>query len=163
MKPLVLALGLLAAVRPASANPRATVTSAPSASPGSAGARSTPGGSAESIEVLESIRFEPGKPAIAKASYPMLDKMAAMLKQSKDLALVEIQVHTDERGDDKWNLKLSQQQAEQILKALVARGVDARRLVAQGYGETQPLDRSHAAKAWAKNRRTALLVLKRTT
>ena len=43
------------------------------------------------------------------------------------------------------------------------KGVDAKRLSAQGYGETQPIDRSHNEAAWAKNRRVAFLILKRAS
>ena len=39
----------------------------------------------------------------------------------------------------------------------------AKRLTAQGYGETQPLDRRHNEAAWAKNRRVAFLIIKRAT
>ena len=47
------------------------------------------------------------------------------------------------------------------MKYLIAKGIDPARLVAQGYGETQPLDARHNEAAWAKNRRVAFLVLKR--
>ena len=49
------------------------------------------------------------------------------------------------------------------MKYLVEKGVDEKRLTAQGYGETQPLDRAHNEKAWAKNRRVAFLIIKRAT
>ena len=49
------------------------------------------------------------------------------------------------------------------MKYLVDKGVDEKRLTAQGYGETQPLDRRHVEAAWAKNRRVAFLIVKRAT
>jgi outer membrane protein OmpA-like peptidoglycan-associated protein len=47
------------------------------------------------------------------------------------------------------------------MKYLVDKGVEQSRLTAQGYGETQPLDRAHTPEAWAKNERIAFLILKR--
>ena len=43
------------------------------------------------------------------------------------------------------------------------KGVDAVRLESQGYGETQPVDQNHNEAAWAKNRRVAFLIIKRTS
>jgi outer membrane protein OmpA-like peptidoglycan-associated protein len=54
-------------------------------------------------------------------------------------------------------------QAREFEKYLVDRGVDANRLTAHGYGETQPLDRRSNEAAWAKNRRVAFLILKRSS
>ena len=53
------------------------------------------------------------------------------------------------------------QRAHSVLKYLVDKGVEEKRLTAQGYGETQPIDRRHNEAAWAKNRRVAFLILKR--
>ena len=68
-----------------------------------------------------------------------------------------------ERGDDAYNLDLSQRRAHAVLEYLTGKGVDAGRLQSQGYGETQPIDRKHNEEAWAKNRRVEFLILKRAT
>lgn len=44
---------------------------------------------------------------------------------------------------------------------IIAQHIDPARLVAQGYGGTQPVDRGHNAAAWDKNQRMAFLILKR--
>ena len=93
----------------------------------------------------------------------ILDAVAATLKGQPEHPLIEIQGHTDERGDDAYNLDLSDKRAHSVLHYLVDKGVDEKRLTAQGYGETQPIDRNHNEKAWAKNRRVAFLILKRAT
>jgi len=49
------------------------------------------------------------------------------------------------------------------MKYFTDKGVEAKRLTAQGYGETQPLDRRRNEAAWAKNRRVAFLIIKRAT
>jgi len=116
-----------------------------------------------SIEILDVIYFEYNKDIIKPASYPILDAVAATMQGNPSIQLIEIQGHTDERGDDAYNLDLSDRRAKSVMKYLVDKGVDPKRLTAQGYGETQPLDRRHNEAAWAKNRRVAFLILKRAT
>jgi len=115
------------------------------------------------IEILDVIYFDYNKDTIQSRSFPILDAIAATLQGNPSIQQIEIQGHTDERGDDAYNLDLSDRRAKSVMKYLVDKGVDAKRLTAQGYGETQPLDRAHNEKAWAKNRRVAFLILKRAT
>jgi outer membrane protein OmpA-like peptidoglycan-associated protein len=116
-----------------------------------------------SIEILDMVYFEYDKAIIKKESYPILDAVAATMQGNPSIQLIEIQGHTDERGDDAYNLDLSDRRAHSVREYLIGKGVDEKRLTAQGYGETQPLDRSHNEAAWAKNRRVAFLILKRAT
>jgi outer membrane protein OmpA-like peptidoglycan-associated protein len=116
-----------------------------------------------SIEILDMVYFEYDKAIIKKESYPILDAVAATLNGNPAIQLVEVQGHTDERGDDAYNLDLSDRRAHSVRDYLIGKGVDEKRLTAQGYGETQPLDRGHNEAAWAKNRRVAFLILKRGT
>jgi OOP family OmpA-OmpF porin len=115
------------------------------------------------IEILDMVYFEYNKAIIKKESYPILDAVAATLQGNPSIELVEIQGHTDERGDDAYNLDLSDRRAAAVKKYLVDKGIDPKRLESQGYGETQPLDRRHNEAAWAKNRRVAFLILKRSS
>jgi OOP family OmpA-OmpF porin len=116
-----------------------------------------------SIEILDVIYFEYNSDVIKPASYPILDAVAATMQGNPSIQLIEIQGHTDERGDDAYNLDLSDRRAKSVLKYMVGKSVDANRLTSQGYGETQPLDRAHNEKAWSKNRRVAFLIIKRAT
>ncbi|HMG53516.1 MAG TPA: OmpA family protein [Kofleriaceae bacterium] len=116
-----------------------------------------------SIEILDVIYFEYDKAVILPKSFPILDAVAATVKGNPSIQLIEIQGHTDERGDDAYNLDLSDRRAKAVMKYLVDHGVEDKRLTAQGYGETQPLDRRRNEAAWAKNRRVAFLILKRST
>jgi len=117
----------------------------------------------KTIELLDQVYFELGKPVIKAESYAILDALVATLKTDKRIGLVEIQGHTDARGNDAYNLEISEQRAQAILQYLVDKGVDAKRLRAKGYGETKPLDKAANAKAWAKNRRMAFVILQRIT
>ncbi|HEY4238831.1 MAG TPA: OmpA family protein [Kofleriaceae bacterium] len=116
-----------------------------------------------SIEILDMVYFELDKDIIKPVSYPILDAVAATLQGNPSIQLVECQGHTDERGDDAYNLDLSDRRSKAVRKYLIDKGVDEKRLTAQGYGETQPLDRRHNEAAWAKNRRVAFLILKRAS
>jgi OmpA-OmpF porin, OOP family len=116
-----------------------------------------------SIEILDMIYFEYDKAIIKKESYPILDAVASTLQGNPSISLIEIQGHTDERGNDAYNLDLSDRRAKSVKDYLVRAGVEENRLTSQGYGETQPLVRESNERAWAKNRRVAFLILKRTT
>jgi OmpA-OmpF porin, OOP family len=116
-----------------------------------------------SIEILDMVYFEYDKAIIKKESYPILDAVAATMQGNPSISLIEIQGHTDERGDDAYNLDLSDRRAHSVREYLIGKGVDEKRLTAQGYGETQPLDHNHNEAAWAKNRRVAFLILKRVS
>jgi OmpA-OmpF porin, OOP family len=116
-----------------------------------------------SIEILDMVYFEYNKAVIKSESFPILDAVAATLQGNPSIALIEIQGHTDERGNDDYNLDLSDRRAAAVKKYLADKGVEEKRLESQGYGETQPLIREHNEKAWAKNRRVAFLILKRAT
>ena len=114
------------------------------------------------ITLRAPIYFEATKPVLKSESLPLLDQLAATLVADKKIALVEIQGHTDSRGNDEWNLQISEKRAKAIESYLVSKGVDAKRLRAKGYGETKPLDKHANAKAWAKNRRIDFVILQRT-
>jgi outer membrane protein OmpA-like peptidoglycan-associated protein len=115
------------------------------------------------IEILDVIYFEYNKAIIQPRSYPILDAVAATLQGNPSIKLIEIQGHTDDRGNDAYNLDLSDKRAKSVEKYLAEKGVEANRITAHGYGETQPLDRRSNEAAWAKNRRVAFLILKRTS
>ena len=117
---------------------------------------------------MKPINFEFNKAVIKPDSYPVLDAVIASMQGNPDIQLVEVAGHTDERGDDAYNLELSDRRAAAVMKYLTTHGtkhdstpIDAKRLVSQGYGETQPIDRAHNERAWAKNRRVDFLILKR--
>ena len=116
-----------------------------------------------SIEILDMVYFEYNKAIIKSQSFPILDAVAATLQGNPSIKLIEVQGHTDERGNDAYNLDLSDKRAHAVEKYLVDKGVEAKRLTAQGYGETQPIDRRSNEAAWAKNRRVAFLILKRAS
>jgi OOP family OmpA-OmpF porin len=120
------------------------------------------------IIIMEPINFEFNKAVIKPDSFKILDAVIASMQGNPDILLVEVAGHTDERGDDAYNLDLSDRRAAAVLTYLSTHGskldskpIDPKRLTSQGYGETQPKDRRSNEQAWAKNRRVDFLILKR--
>jgi outer membrane protein OmpA-like peptidoglycan-associated protein len=68
----------------------------------------------------------------------------------------EIQGHTDGDGSEEYNLELSRQRAESVLKYLVLFGIEPTRLQAKGYGESIPVAPNDTDENKAKNRRVIL-------
>lgn len=105
------------------------------------------------IVFKKQIRFKTNSAKIVGAiSFQILDEAADALKSRPDVR-VQVEGHTDERGSDKKNKKLSQRRAESVVAALVKRGIARSRLIPVGFGEEQPIDPAHNKAAWAKNRR----------
>jgi OmpA-OmpF porin, OOP family len=115
------------------------------------------------LEILKPIAFEYNSDVIKKDSYYILDAVVAALQGNPDILLVEIAGHTDEQGNDAYNLDLSNRRAASVLRYLTGKGVDGKRLESQGYGETRPVDPAKTPAAYAKNRRVEFVILKRGT
>lgn len=104
------------------------------------------------IKITQQIHFAFGKATIRPISYKVLDAVVEVLKQNPKIKL-EVQGHTDDRGNDFFNKRLSQQRADAVVKYLISHGIDRSRLVAKGYGEDKPLVPNDTARNRALNRR----------
>jgi len=105
------------------------------------------------------INFETGKAVILPESYPILDEAAKILKENPTIR-VEIGGHTDSRGSDVYNQKLSQQRAEAVRLYLIQNhSVEPNRLLAKGYGESQPVAPNDTEENMAQNRRVEFTIL----
>lgn len=102
--------------------------------------------------VIEGIYFDTNKAIIKSRSRTKLDHAAKVLISFPSVS-VEISGHTDDRGDDQYNLELSTRRAEAVRDYLVERGVERDRLQTRGVGETEPRDSNTTNRGRAKNRR----------
>jgi outer membrane protein OmpA-like peptidoglycan-associated protein len=83
------------------------------------------------------ISFKPGLAEFEQGSEPGIQRMASVIRHCAPR--VEIGVHTSMRGDATLNLRLSERRAALLARALVQSGVVADQLIAQGFGEQQPV------------------------
>lgn len=112
--------------------------------------------------IIPGIEYENNKATLKPASISVLNELAEFLTLNNNLK-VEISSHTDERGNDAYNLKLSIDRANACVKYLVSKGIASDRLIANGYGETQPLVSNAQTEAeHQRNRRTVLRTLSET-
>jgi len=110
------------------------------------------------LVTLEGIEFEFDKAIIRPTSFKVLDAVVKALNDNSDIQLVEVQGHTDEQGDDAYNLDLSQRRAAAVVDYLIGKGIAPARLTPHGYGESDPIDPAHTQAAYRKNRRVVFQI-----
>jgi outer membrane protein OmpA-like peptidoglycan-associated protein len=110
-------------------------------------------------DVFDNLNFEFGKSDIKKDSYPYLDKLADTLNKAKNWTL-EIQGHTDDKGGDDFNMKLSQGRADSVKNYLITKGVLLDSITAKGFGESKPLVPNDSDANREKNRRVEFKITK---
>ncbi len=113
----------------------------------------------EKIEILDRVYFDTARATIQKRSYDVLNQVAATLKAHPEVTKLRVEGHTDSRGGAAMNQKLSQERADAVVDYMVDRGIDRDRLVAKGFGESQPIADNGTAKGRAKNRRVEFMII----
>ena len=107
--------------------------------------------------VLHNVFFDLDKYDLKPESKTELNRLTAFL-QAHPSVKIEVGGHTDNQGDDQYNLKLSQERAQAVVNYLVNKGIDKSRLTAKGYGETKPIADNDTEEGRAKNRRTEFTI-----
>lgn len=102
--------------------------------------------------VTYGIKFDVNKADIRPESAGTLQSIAKLMEEQPSLKF-SVEGHTDSDGDDKANLKLSQQRAESVKANLIAQGIAPERLEAKGWGESKPIDKNPTVEAKSNNRR----------
>ena len=115
--------------------------------------------------VLENIYYDFNSADLTQKDKNAIDTTLLILLKEAPEFVVEIGAHTDSIGDTDYNQKLSQDRAVNVVKYLVQKGIPVQRLIAKGYGASQPLapnynpDGSDNAEGRDKNRRTEFRVV----
>ncbi len=107
----------------------------------------------DKIVLDDRVHFMVNSHIIRGISYPLLERLARLVNQHPEYVHIDVQGHTDERGPDWYNEKLSQDRANAVLEFLVSRGVKRDRLSAHGFGKSKPLVDKNSEYAWYMNRR----------
>lgn len=108
--------------------------------------------------VLQNIQFEYNSSALTDDSQAGVAMLSDFLKRNPELR-VELAGHTDDIGNEKYNLQLSADRANVVREALIASGIDASRLTANGYGSSKPLKPNDSDEHRALNRRTEMIII----
>ena len=108
--------------------------------------------------ILADCNFETGKAALETESYSVIDELVAYLQRKED-ERIELGGHTDNVGNAKSNLVLSEARANTVRDYLLARGIDPSRVTAKGYGLSVPIANNKTAEGRAQNRRTEVKIL----
>jgi outer membrane protein OmpA-like peptidoglycan-associated protein len=114
---------------------------------------------------IPNVQYEFDKSDLLASSKTALDTTILRLMQDNPQIIVEIASHTDSKGNDQYNMKLSQKRAESVVNYLVSKGIKPERLKAKGYGETKPVapnensDGSDNPEGRALNRRTDFRII----
>jgi outer membrane protein OmpA-like peptidoglycan-associated protein len=102
------------------------------------------------------INFDTGKATIRPDSQPVIDQVTEMLQTNPGLML-SVEGHTDSVGAPASNKILSENRAKSVVAALVAKGIEAKRLTAAGWGQDKPIADNQTEEGRAKNRRVELV------
>jgi outer membrane protein OmpA-like peptidoglycan-associated protein len=115
--------------------------------------------------VLAGILYEYNSAELTKEAKAAIDtSLYKILMENPDI-IIQISSHTDNKGSDSYNMKLSNQRAESVVRYLVLNGIDKKRLKSQGYGETMPIalnenpDGTDNPEGRALNRRTDFQII----
>ncbi|HTL81170.1 MAG TPA: OmpA family protein, partial [Bacteroidia bacterium] len=113
---------------------------------------------------LENIYYDYNKWNIRPDAAVELDKLVKIMQDNPQIK-IELSSHTDSRGSDSYNMKLSQKRAQSAVDYIVSKGISKDRITAKGYGESVPLNRcTNGVKCtedeWQFNRRTEFKVTK---
>lgn len=111
------------------------------------------------IVITQRVEFASGSDRILPASEPVLNAVLDILTHEADVTRVRVEGHTDDRGSDRANIRLSRARAASVRRWLMEHGLAADRLEAWGCGEVHPLVAGRGAAARQTNRRVEFFVV----
>lgn len=114
------------------------------------------------LRFLQQVRFATNEATLLPESRVLLDEVVRTLRVQPSIRRVEIQGHSDDVGNEAFNLDLSQRRAEAVRAYLVEAGIAPTRLSAQGYGLSRPKEANTTEAGRAANRRVELHIVETT-
>lgn len=114
--------------------------------------------------VVKNILYDFNQSFIRNDAASVLNNLAQTLKRNPKMT-IELSSHTDSRGDNNYNMKLSQERAEAAVNFLVSKGISRSRLTARGFGESRLKNKCRDGVQCSEtdheqNRRTEIKILK---
>jgi outer membrane protein OmpA-like peptidoglycan-associated protein len=108
---------------------------------------------------LNNVFFDFDKWDLRPESYVELDRVVKLLKDNPAIE-IEMSAHTDSRGSDEYNFKLSDNRARSVMEYILSKGIAANRITSQGYGETKPVATNDTDEGRQLNRRVEFKIVK---
>lgn len=108
---------------------------------------------------LKNVLFQVGTTTLLSDSYNELDVVVDLLKSNPKVE-IELAGHTDNRGDAKMNLKLSQSRVDKVKAYITSKGVSGKRIKGKGYGGQKPIAGSDSEESRKLNRRVEFTIVK---
>ena len=102
------------------------------------------------------INFDTGKSTIKPESKVTIEQIVQMLKANPEIK-ISVEGHTDNVGNPKSNKMLSDNRAKSVVTAIIAQGIDSKRLSSIGHGQDKPIADNKTEEGRAKNRRVELV------
>ena len=115
------------------------------------------------VVVLNDIYFEFNKSNITKEAAFELDKLVEAMRTTPDMVIL-LKAHTDNRGSEEYNMRLSDTRAKAAVQYVISRGIARERISGKGYGESEPkvdCGENCTEEQHAQNRRTEFLIVKK--
>ena len=112
--------------------------------------------------VLNPIYFESNKSNITTQGAEELDKLVYIMGQNNDLKIF-VKSHTDFRGQDDYNMRLSNHRVDSTIAYIISKGISAERVTGKGFGETEPkvnCGENCTEEEHALNRRSEFMIVK---
>ncbi|MBI4825909.1 MAG: OmpA family protein [Nitrospirae bacterium] len=111
----------------------------------------------EKVSIELNVEFEFNSAVVKSVYQEQITKVSNFLSTYPDVNAV-IEGHTDSKGTDEYNMKLSQKRAENVMNYLVSKGIAADRLTAKGFGESLPIADNNTDEGRQKNRRVVAVI-----
>jgi OmpA-OmpF porin, OOP family len=108
---------------------------------------------------LNNVFFDFDKWNLRPESYVELDRVVALLSENPSIE-IEMGAHTDSRGSDEYNLRLSENRAKSVMEYILSKGIAASRITSHGYGESKPVATNETDDGRQLNRRVEFKIMK---
>ena len=109
------------------------------------------------VKISKSVLFEPGTATLKPESTAALEIIKQYLTDKTYISQLRIESHTDNGGNAENSQTLTQKRALVVCKKLIELGVDCKRLIAVGFGDTKPVADNSTAEGKAENRRVSFV------
>ncbi|GAA4760679.1 MULTISPECIES: OmpA family protein [Flavobacterium] len=117
----------------------------------------------ETEVILNNIYFDYNKSNITQQGASELDKLVAVMNQYPEMVIFA-KSHTDSRGNDKYNMSLSDRRAKATVQYVISKGIAKERITGQGFGESEPkvlCGDNCTEEEYAQNRRSEFMIVKK--